>query len=81
MEGLTTPTEWRLRLQDGTILKIWADGFQERDEELVFGILVRAGEAEQNALDVTNRTPSDSERVVVTVARVHRSAVKEVLSG
>ena len=59
---------------------VWADGYSEDGEDLVFGLLVRATSEEQERLEVTSRTPSDAERVVVTVARLPQSSVLRVTS-
>lgn len=76
------PGRWTIRLVSGTEIALWADSFQESPDEYVFGNLVEATPLEQTSpdLEITNRTPSDPQRVIVTVARIPASEVADVLT-
>jgi hypothetical protein len=71
------PRRWAIRLVSGAEIALWADGFEEVAGEYVFGNLVDATPDEQTLphVEVTNRTPSNPARVVVTVARIPIDAV------
>jgi hypothetical protein len=78
---LTTPGVWRITLNDGTVLRVWADGFQEIDGNYDFGLLIEADGDLPDTADITNRTPSDPKRVVVSVARLPMQAVRDIDGG
>jgi hypothetical protein len=80
VEHVTTLARWSLTLRDGSRIVIWADGYSEADDDLVFGALVDAPPEEQAALDVISRTPSNPARVVVALACFPRSAVETIRS-
>jgi len=81
MRILTTVGEWEVVLTSGSVLRVWADGYQEIDGHYTFGILIDAEHDLSDTALVTNRTPSDPERVVVSVARIPVAAVKEISGG
>jgi hypothetical protein len=65
-------------MKDRTSVVVWADGYMEVGDDLVFGALVDATADEQADLDATNRTPSNPLRVAITIARFPRSAVEMI---
>lgn len=86
MRLLNPPTRWRVLLQDGSVVDVWADsaeGLAGPDDlrDYHFGNLMEVAEPAQVDFDVVATTPSDPQRVVVTVAQFPRSAVREVLSA
>lgn len=78
---LTTVGEWEVLLTSEAVLRIWADGYQEIDGHYDFGILIDAGDDLPDTALVTNRTPADPRRIVVSVARVPVVAVKSISGG
>jgi len=74
---------WYVTLKDGEVVSVWADSFSEDDGNYVFGALVDASRDEQEYpnIEITNRTPSNPDRVVVTVARFPCSAVASIASA
>ena len=78
MRHLTEIDRWRVTLLDGSVVEVWADGYQEIDAVYSFGVLVDAeGEIGTGVL-VTNLTPSDPDRVVIALAQFPVSAVAEI---
>lgn len=70
-----------MTLNDGTTVEVWADGYQELDGLYSFGVLVDAeGEVGSEVL-VTNRTPSNPDRLVIALAQFPVSAVAEIRSA
>ncbi|CAM5302567.1 hypothetical protein AB0F92_22805 [Kitasatospora aureofaciens] len=72
------PARWHLTLKDGTLLELWADGYGIVNGAYEFSALVRATEEEQGQAHVLARTPSDSHRVMVAVARLATGSVQDV---
>ncbi len=78
---VTEITRWYVTLNDGTTVEVWADGYQELDGLYSFGVLVDAeGEVGSEVL-VTNRTPSNPDRLVIALAQFPVSAVAEIRSA
>ena len=69
------PSKWLLTMTDGSDIEVWADGYSEEAGDFVFSVLVDATAEEQHQLEVTGRTPTRPERVIVTVCRLPASAV------
>jgi hypothetical protein len=74
---------WHVTLQGGALVSVWADSYSEEDRDYVFSALVDASQDEQGYpdIEITNRTPSNPDRVVVTVARFPRSAVQSIATA
>ena len=73
-------------LSDGFVVEVWADGVTglsgaEDSRDYVFGCLMDIDVSEQADWEITARTPSRPERVVVVVARFPRAAVTSVYSA
>ncbi len=66
---------------DGTVLTIWASAFSKENGVYLFDNLADASDDEQARLEITARTPSNPERVMVLVARIPAAAVHEVVTG
>ena len=81
MELLTDLVRWTVTTTSGDEISIWADGYSTQDDDLVFGVLVRATVQEQARLPITGRTPSDPERVVIELARLSRAMVTSTISS
>jgi len=79
---ITEISRWDVTLTDGSVIEVWADGYQEIDGVYSFGVLVDT-EAEEvgSGLLVTNRTPSNPDRLVIALAQFPVSAVAEIRSA
>ena len=78
---VTEITRWNVTLNDGTVVVVWADGYQELDGLYSFGVLVDGeGEVGDEVL-VTNRTPSNPDRLVIALAQFPVSAVAQIGSA
>jgi len=78
---VTEISRWNVTLKDGSVVEVWADGFEELEGFYSFGVLVDAeGEVPGDVL-VTNRTPSNDARVVIAFARFPISSVSEISSA
>ena len=73
-------SRWEVTPNDGSVVEVWADGFQELDGVYSFGVLVAAEGEEGSTLLVTNRTPSNPDRLVIALAQFPVSAVAEIRS-
>jgi hypothetical protein len=78
------PTHWRVRLLDGSEVQVWAHSVEglagdEDTRDYKFENLMDIAVEEQGEFDIGGRTPSNPERVLVTVAIFPRSAVKDIL--
>jgi hypothetical protein len=81
MRHITEISRWEVTLSEGSVVEVWADGYQEIDGVYSFGVLVDAeGEVGSGVL-VTNRTPSDPDRLVIALAQFPVSAVAEIRSA
>lgn len=79
------PTRWRVVLQDGSVVDVWADavaGLAGPDDQrdYSFGCLMDIDPALQSKFEVTARTPSNPRRVEVLVARFPRATVRDIQS-
>ena len=68
-------------LADGASMQVRADSHEERDGVFFFGALANVPQAEQAQLDVSAGTPSDPDRVVVTLARIPTDMVEVIHSA
>jgi len=78
------PTHWRVVLNDGSKVDVWADAVTgiagtEDDRDYEFGCLMDIDPELQVEFEVSARTPSNPRRVEVVVARFPRAAVRCVL--
>ncbi|MGB0113204.1 MAG: hypothetical protein WBP59_08275 [Ilumatobacteraceae bacterium] len=78
---VNVPSKWRLTLTDDATVELWADSYSEEDGEFVFSLLVDAAPHEQDDLEVTARTPTRPERVIITVCRFPTVAVRRLRSA
>ena len=74
-------SDWNVRLHSGHTVQVWADGYTEEADSFVFSALVDATETEQANLDITARTPSNPERVIIVIARFPTDSVDSILSA
>src|SRR4051812_25954849 len=70
MRFITAGGNWEITLGDGCVIRLWADGYQELDGHYDFGVLVDVEGKAPDTLVITNRTPSDPDRVVISLARI-----------
>jgi len=80
-----SPEQWTVELHDGSLVQVWADsaeGIAGPDvvRDYRFCDLLDVPIEDQGLFDVRGRTPSNPERVIVTVAVFPRSAVRAVRS-
>jgi hypothetical protein len=68
-------------LVSGSVVEVWADGYEDRDGCLVFTALIDADRPPEDSTLVVNRTPSDPLRVDVAVERFRRNDVADVESA
>ncbi|WP_189599111.1 hypothetical protein [Streptomyces lateritius] len=78
MQLRDVPSLWHLRMVNGGLAHIRADGYAEVDGSYVFDVMARAPLAYQAHVAVTSSTPAAPESVCVTVARIPMSAVEEL---
>jgi hypothetical protein len=76
----TEPSAWRITLASGSVVEVWADGFENEDGYVVFTSLVDADRPPETSTLVVNRTPSNPLRLDVAVARFRSSDVSDVSS-
>jgi hypothetical protein len=81
MQTITMPSPWTVTLNEGSRLTVWATAYAIEGDEYVFDTLVQAPLSEQERLDVSARTPADSERIMVIVARIPVAIVATVYSA
>ncbi|MEY2242067.1 hypothetical protein ACN6K9_008360 [Streptomyces sp. SAS_267] len=72
------PSLWHLRMVNGGLAHIWADGYEEVDGSYVFDVLATVSVADQPHLAVTGTGLANPERVCVTVARIPMNAVQDL---
>jgi len=74
---------WRITLNSGAEIELWADScaVHPGDRHWVFSALVDATPEEQRAVRVEGRTADQSDRVVVTVARIPVGEVASIEGG
>lgn len=75
------PSRWEVELTSGTVVVIWADAYQERDDSFVFEVLVDVDGAVPEFVQVTARTPSNPKRVAVAVASFPARDVDDISGG
>jgi hypothetical protein len=80
------PEHWLVTLADGSVVDVWADSVEglagpEDQRDYLFGNLMDIAPADQQAFEVTARTPANPSRVVVTVARFPRPSVRRVTTA
>ena len=81
MRFVTSGGNWEITLRDGGVVHVWADGYQELDGHYDFGVLVDLAGEPSDSLVITNRTPSDQDRVVISLARFPTAAVHQISGG
>ena len=81
MQHATKISRWEVTLNDDSVVEVWADGFQELDGFYSYGVLVDAEGDVGGEVFVTNRTPSNPDRVVTAPARFPLPAVREINGG
>ena len=70
-----------MTLHDGSKLTVWATAYSIEGDDYLFDTLFQATLAEQEEIEVSARTPADSERVMVTAARIPVAIVATVYSA
>jgi hypothetical protein len=86
MQHLSAPARWKVTLNDGLEVDVWADGVTglsgaEDLRDHVFECLMDINGSEQGEWEIAGRTPTRSERVLVVVARFPRAAVRSIYSA
>jgi len=83
MRMLNTPNKYVIHLRDGGAVTVWADAAEglagpEDERDYRFVNLMDVSPEDQPLFDIHGRTPTDPERVIVTVALIPRSVVSHV---
>ncbi|MFG2839790.1 hypothetical protein ACGFYE_32840 [Streptomyces zaomyceticus] len=78
MQLQDVPSLWHLRMVNGGLAHIWADGYAEVDGSYVFDVLATVPLDHQAHIAVTSSAPTRPESVCVTVARIPMNAVEEL---
>lgn len=81
MRHVTEISQWDVTLNDGSVIQVWADGYQEEDGVYSFGVLVDVEGEVSDGILVTNRTPSNPARVIIALAQFPVSAVAKIRSA
>jgi len=70
--GDPLPRQWQVVLTDGSTIGVWSGCYGEADGYYTFEILADAAPEEQadDDLVIAGRTPSNPERILLTVARI-----------
>ena len=79
------PTHWTVSSVDSSVIDVSADFVTglSGDEDVrddIFSVFMDVLPDLQDQFDVTGRTPSNPERVIVAVARLPRAAVRDIAS-
>lgn len=77
------PTRWDVVLLDGSVVSVWADSAEglaggDDSRDYRFCNLMDVPVGAQSDFDVVGTTPTNPERVIVTVAQFPRASVAEV---
>ncbi|MFD3436864.1 hypothetical protein ACFWU3_05080 [Streptomyces sp. NPDC058685] len=79
MKLLDVPSLWHVRLTDGGLIHVWADGYSVVDDCYVFDVMAKVPLDYQAQVDVTSKAPPNHpENVCVAVARIPTSTVQEL---
>jgi hypothetical protein len=80
--GDPLPNQWQVVLRDGSAVGIWADAYGEKNGHYTFEILADATPEERADPDlvIDAETPSNPERILITVARIPIDLVANVYS-
>jgi hypothetical protein len=86
MQLTDPPARWVITLSDGFEVEIWAHAVAglsdtQDDTDYVFGVLMDVEPELQSEFEVTARTPADSRRIEVAVARFPRGSVQDIMGG
>lgn len=81
MRLVTDLSRWEVTLLDEQAVEVWADGYQELEDNYVFGVLVDVDEDQQKGLMILGTTPSNPKRVMVGLSRFPRNAVVKIRGG
>jgi hypothetical protein len=77
----TEPSRWRVKLTSGSIVDVWADGFEALEGYFVFTALVDAERTPDESILVVNRTPTNPLRLDVALARFPVTEVSDISSA
>ncbi|GAB3740833.1 hypothetical protein [Microlunatus parietis] len=72
---------WRVKLKNGSSVLLLADMHGETSTHHLFSILVDATKEEQERLHLEGTTPTNPERVLVSVAAFALDDVEDIQSG
>jgi len=81
MRLITSLDRWRVTLQTGAEIEVWADGYTEEGGRHVFGVLADVDPDEHDRLAIGGKTPSDPRRVIVTLAVIPSDQIATVRSA
>ena len=76
----TEPSRWEVTLDDGFVIEVWADGYEKRDDYVVFSALIDAEREPDEHVLILGRTPANPFRFDVALVRFPASAVTKIRS-
>ena len=81
--GDPLPQQWKVTLNDGSVIGVWASAYGQTDEHYTFEVLADASAAEQadGNLVISAETPSNPRRILFVVARIPKIAVRDIMTA
>jgi len=71
---------WAVTLKSGGVVVLWADSFSIEGDTHLFSSLVDASAEEREHLRINARTPTDEDRVVITIATIPSEEIASLRS-
>jgi len=71
---------WLITLRSGGVIDLWADSYSIEGDSHVFSMLVDANAEEREHVRINARTPSNEDRVVITIATIPSDDIAELVS-
>ena len=81
MRHVNDLSRWEVTLVDGQVVEVWADSYQELEDDYAFAVLADVDEDQQEDLLILGITPSNPRRVIVGLSRFPRKAVAKIRTG
>ena len=77
------PRQWRVVLDDGSVIGVWASAYGETDEHYTFEIMAEASLEEQADEDlvISGETPSNPRRFTFVVAQIPKHRVSDIVTA
>ncbi|MFB9902890.1 hypothetical protein [Allokutzneria oryzae] len=80
--GDPLPIQWRVTMNDGAVVGVWANSYGEENGYYLFDVFAEVSEAEEQNLDlvITSTNPTQPRKVLFAVARFPVEAVARIES-